>query len=279
MLGWMVESLPNWAFTVLGAANVLAFLTGPLALVMLAPRHWSGGLRPFRARLPAATLLSLLSVTAASVTGTASLVRVFMRIAETGSGGAGVVAEAGVAAVEPLLYGVVTLAVCLLGVAALTLRRDGSGPSQTTAEGAPMSLFMAVGLSALLGLAIVGVDGLLRLHHELMNVTIMLIDPAKRTDAVTAGITGSVSAGIMERNSGVLIVGGGLLTLALVVAGLGTWRASRARRPHGLLAWTSTVALIVVVVGAAWHGSLLSASLESYRDVISRAAAASSSRP
>ena len=142
-----------------------------------------------------------------------------------------------------------------------------------------MSLFLAVGLSALLGLAIAGVDGLLRLHHELMNVTIMLIDPAKGTDAVTAGIGGSVSRGIMERNAGALIVGGGLLTLAMLAAGLGTWRASRARRPHGLLVWTSTVALIVVVVGAAWHVSLLSASLESYRDVISRSAAAASSRP
>lgn len=279
MLGRMVASFPNCAYSVLDAANGLVFLTGPLALVMLAPRHWSGGLQPFRARLPAATLLSLLSVSAASVTGTASLVRVFMRIAETGRGGAGVVAEAGVAAVEPLLYGVVTLAACLLGVAASTLRRGGGGHSKTTAERAPMSHFLAGGLSALLGLAIAGVDGLLRLHHELMNVTIMLIDPAKGTDAVTAGITGSVSAGIIERNSSVLIVGGGVLTLALLVAGLGTWRASRARRPHGLLLWTSMIALIVVVVGAAWHGSLLSASLESYRDVISRAAAATSSSP
>jgi hypothetical protein len=117
------------------------------------------------------------------------------------------------------------------------------------------------------------------LGHVDLSTTIMLIDPAKGTDAVTAGMNGSVSAGIMERNTGVLIVGGGLLTLAMLAAGLGTWRASRARRPHGLLVWTSTVALIVVVVGAAWHGRLLSASLESYRDVISRSAAAASSRP
>jgi hypothetical protein len=278
MIGWILESFPNWVFSVMGAASGLAFLAGPLALVMLAPRRWAGGLQQFHARLPAATLLSLLSVTAASVTGTASLVHVFRRIAETGSGGAGVVAEAGVAAAQPLLYGVVTIAACLLGVAALTLRRGGSGYPTTTAEGGPMSPFLAVGLSALLGLAIVGVDGLLRLHHELMNVTITLIDPAKRADAVTAGIAGSVWAAIAERNSSVLIVGGGLLTLALLVAGLGTWRASRARRPHRLLVWTSTVALVVVVVGAAWHARLLSASLESYRDVIGRAAVAMSPR-
>jgi len=274
MFGWILEIFPNRVFSVMGAASAFAFLAGPLALVMLAPGRWAGGLQPFHARLPAATLLSLLSVTAASVTGTASLLHVFRRIAETGTGGAGVVAEAGVAASEPLLYGVVTLAACLLGVAAVTLRRGSSGHAKTTAERAPMSPFMAVGLSALLALAIVAVDGLLRLHHELMNVTIALIEPGKGADAVTPGITSSVSAAITERNSSLVIVGGGLLTLALLVTGRGTWRASRARRPHRLLVWTSTVALVVVVVGAAWHARLLSASLESYRDVVGRAAVA-----
>jgi len=60
---WILQSVPNWVFSMLGAASDLAFLTGPVALVMLAPHRWGGGLPQFHARLPAATLLSLLSVT------------------------------------------------------------------------------------------------------------------------------------------------------------------------------------------------------------------------
>ena len=272
MIGWILDILPNRVLSVMDAVSGYTFLAGPLALVMLAPRRWGGGLQQLQARLPAVTLSSLLSVTAASVTGTASLVLVFKRIAETGRGGAGVVAEGGVAAAEPLLYGVLTLAACLLGVAAVTLGRRSSG--QPTAERPPISPFMALGLSALQALALVAVGGLLQLHHELMSVTIALIDPAKSADAATRGITGAMSAAVIDRNSRLLIVGGGLLTLALLVTSVGTWRASRARRPHRLLVWVSTVAALVVVVGVAWHARLLSASLDSYRDVIGRAAAA-----
>lgn len=149
-----------------------------------------------------------------------------------------------------------------------------------------MSLRLAVGLAMLLGLAIVATDGLLRLHHELMNVAMTFIDPARIADAVgatigsgsaSAAITGGIgswSAGITERNSSLLILGGGLLTVALLVTGLATWRAFGARRPHRLLVWASTISLVIVLVGAAWHARRVSASLESYRDVISRAAGA-----
>lgn len=277
-LGWILERLPNQVFNAMGAASGLAFLAGPMALLILVPGRRAGGLHQHHARLPAAMLLSLLSVTAPLVTGTASLVLVFRRIAETGSGGAGAVAHAGIAAAEPVLYGVVTLATCLVGVAALTLRRGSSGHPDSTRERAPMSPGLAVGLSALLVLAMVVVDRLLRLHHGLMNGILTVIDPARRGNAIAAGVGGSGFAAVAEHNSSVLILGGGLLTLVLLVAGLAIWRASRARRRHPLLVWTSTVALVVVLVGAAWHARLLSAGLASYRDVTGRTPAAVSPR-
>ena len=130
-----------------------------------------------------------------------------------------------------------------------------------------MSSGLAFGLAVLLALALIGVDGLLRFHQALLTAL-----SAGFTTAHPVGI--SAQLGDIQRTTSVLIVGGGLLSLALLGTGLATWHASRARRPHPLIVWTSTVALVIVIVGGVWHARLVKASFDSYHDAARRPNAA-----
>jgi hypothetical protein len=71
-----------------------------------------------------------------------------------------------------------------------------------------------------------------------------------------------------------LFLGGSLLTVFLIAAGVTTLRVSRACVPHPILTWTSRVALIVAVAGAVYHATTLRAGMEAYHDILTRPAVA-----
>jgi hypothetical protein len=59
-----------------------------------------------------------------------------------------------------------------------------------------------------------------------------------------------------------LMVAAVVLTLILAVVGISTWRAVRDRRPPTWFLWASRAAVIVALVGAAWHTTITYADMQ-----------------
>jgi hypothetical protein len=259
-----LESLPEELFAPLGAAHVLAFMAGPVALGFLVAISWLRGPARLTVRPAEATLVVLLSATVVVTTSTAVFVTAFTSIARTGGGGVGIVYEAWVTSHEALTYAAVVIVACLLVVAALTQR--SARVARTAPAGTPrMTARLAVALAAMVGLALVAVDLLLRTYYGTLDLMVWMFDPG----GLGAARMGSIAetASFVAHNTGLVFAGGAVLTVFLVAAGAITWRVSRTRTPHAILTWASRAALAIVMVGALWHAREARATLDTYREL------------
>jgi hypothetical protein len=245
-----LEWLPDNLFAQLSATHPLAFTAGPVALGIIVAISRLRGLARFTVRSAEATLLILLSATLAVTTGAAVFVTAFTGIARTGGGGLGVIHDAWVLSLDGLMYAAGVVVASLLVTVALTQR--AAREVRTAAdEPAQMTGRLAVALAGVMGLALVAVDVLLRTYTGTLQLMVSMFDP--ESGAARLGRIADTSA-LVAHNTGLMFAGGAVLTVFLTVAGVLTWRVSRTRTPHAILTWASRVALVVVMVGAWWHG-------------------------
>ena len=263
---WIWQSLPEGTLGAFGTARSVAFLAGPLAIAVLAVPRWNAGQTRFHVGAAEATMFAMLSVTVAAAMGTASLIDVFSGIGRAGSAGLAPVTRAIVGFNQPMFLAVVTLGFCALVIAGSASWSRTRDSSPRAAALAPMSTPAAVGLSALLGLTILAVDQLLRLQGFVMSWFLRIIDPV-RMAAAGAGRAAQADSESML----VLFLWSAILTLSVIAAAYYTWRASRARTTHPLLAWTSRVALVVVLAGATWHAVAVNANLNEFHQLVEAA--------
>lgn len=257
VLGAILEGIPESMLGALGAAGSLAFIAGPLAFLAMVVGRRTTQSAGFHFAALEAGLVSLLSVTVAAVLASAGHVATLKGIGQRGSAGMSLVAHSVNNAAQPMFYAVIALAACLL-VGGIWALRTGHRSRAAAVTSVPrISGATAFGLSAMLAFALLAVDQLLRVHHEMMNGSMILLNPArlKSVDirAVIAGV---------EESTGLLLVGGMLLTLVVLTFATITRRVTRSKQMHPVLGWTSSVALVVAVAGAAWHISVLNATLE-----------------
>jgi hypothetical protein len=268
----LIDRLPDGWLRALSDARMAAAMAGPAVLVLLVALRWTLGPNRFVVRTAEATLFSLLSVTAAVVAGTATYVTVFVGIARTGSGGLGVIGEAAVSSVQSVVIASLVLAACLIVIAALTTRLGRSPDAAAVTPPVRMPVRLAVALSAVLWLAIVAVDLLLRTYRGTMAISSSMFVQPWSPPAGAGSLAEAVT--LLEHNMSLLFFGGSLLTVFVIAAGVTTLRVSRARAPHPILTWTSRVALIVVLAGAVYHSMALRTVTQAYDDLLDRPAVA-----
>ena len=198
-----VFELPQAIFGILGGAHVLAFMAGPVALVLLAAVRWLGGSARFTVRPAEATILTLLSATVAVTTGSVVVGNAFTGIARTGGGGLGVVVEAGVSSLEGLLYAVAVVAACLFVMAVLTLR-PARGAGIVPADRSRMPARLAVAISSIVTLVIVVVDLLLRSYYRTLDFMLSTFEPGRSVGSI------GDTAEQLAHNVATLFVGGGV---------------------------------------------------------------------
>jgi predicted nucleotidyltransferase len=124
----------------------------------------------------------------------------------------------------------------------------GRGPTQT--DGRPrMSAMQSAGLSGLVIAGLFAVDRLLSHYQEAMNVVLILLGPTTPAERA-AGFEE-----LMETSEGIVTLfgAGAMLTICLIVFGVGLWRASGRHAPTALFTWTSRAALVVALAGSIWH--------------------------
>jgi hypothetical protein len=268
----LIDLLPDGWLRALGDARLAAVMAGPAVLILLVALRWTLGSERFVVRTTEATLFSLLSVTAAIVAGTAAYATVFTGIARTGSGGLGVIVEAAVSSLQSLALASLTLAACLIVIALLSARLARASHPPSATPPARMPARLAVALSALLWVAIVAADLLLRTYRGTMALASSMFAFPPGSPAGASSLAEAVT--LLEHNMSLLFLGGSLLTVFLIAAGVTTLRVSRACVPHPILTWTSRVALIVAVAGAVYHATTLRAGMEAYHDILTRPAVA-----
>jgi hypothetical protein len=104
----------------------------------------------------------------------------------------------------------------------------------------------------------------MRLHHEMLNWILVLLDPGK---VAAAGGVRAVMTGWFSDSPAILVLAGTILTVVVLAVAFLTWRATRGRAIHPILAHTAQAALVVVVAGALWHASVLYGDLEALRQI------------
>jgi hypothetical protein len=151
-------------------------------------------------------------------------------------------------------------------VAALALTQGSAREARTApAEPPRMTARLAMALAAMVGLALVAVDLLLRTYYGTLELTVWMFDPG----GLAAARMGTIAetASFVAHNMGLVFAGGAVLTVFLAAAGAITWRVSRTRTPHAILTWASRAALAIVMVGALWHARESRATLDTYREL------------
>ena len=256
----LLDRLPEGTMRALGAASNLAFLIGPMLLAVMLVRRWRGDPQQFRVEAGAVVLACLTSITAAAFLGTAGIVGAFQGIGRQGHGGLGVVTDGVVAATQPLVAAVLSAAICLVVFTIVMFIRVGR--RGLTGMAAKPSRKWAAGWSLLLAGALVAVDQLLRLHHEMTALLVDLLGPTR------SGRTGAYLAARSEEVFPPLLAYGFVLSVVIVALTIGMWRASRTRGAHPMLTWVSSAALVVVLIGGAWHAQIVRRDLRTYRDNI-----------
>ena len=257
-LAGILDRLPAGTLAVLGAGADYAFLIGPAMLSVMLLRRWHGGADAFRIHTGEVVLAGLASITAAAFFGTAGIVGTFQDIGTQGGAGLGTVTNAVVGATKPVVWAVVSTVICLLAFAVLTLVSRRRGSSDNAATAAP-SARRAFGWSVLLAGVVFAVDRLLRLHHEMTDWLVVLLGPP------TPEVTGQYMLLRSEEIIPPLLASGFLLSAVVLILTMSMWRASRARAAHPLLTWASSVALVAVLVGGAWHANIVNRDLQKYQ--------------
>ena len=256
-----LDQLPQGTLGVLGAGADYAFLIAPAILAIMLIRRWRGGSELFRIHAGEVVMAGLASITGAIFLGTAGIIHTFQQIGLQGSAGVGTVTAGVVGATQPLVLAVGSAAICLVAFATVTLFRHSRHASKE--EAARPSLRWAFGWSALLVGTLVAVDQLFRLHHEMTNFLVILLGPP-------SGASGRVLAAQSEQIIPPLLTLGFLLSIVIVALTIAMWRASRARHAHPLMTWASSVALVAVVIGGAWHAQVVRTDLQTYHDNMNR---------
>jgi hypothetical protein len=198
--------------------------------------------------LPAA----LLSVASPLALGAAAVINTFSPIGETGSAGLGLVMGAVRAATMPAFYALLAVGLSLLVVAKPAFQPEARMDRPVLSRSA------AVTLTVFSVVCIAGFHVVMELQHRVMRALQMLLTPF---DQLPAGRT---SLSIAQESEYVvhLMVAAVVLTLTLAVVGITTWRAVRDRRPPAWFLWASRAAVIVALVGAAWHTTIAYADMQ-----------------
>jgi hypothetical protein len=214
--------------------------------------------------MSAAMLFSLLSVTVPALLVAANVAGLFHGISDGHSTGLGPVASGVSDSAVALRNGLLIALACLAGAGAMSLRAWGRQDGAASVARPAMSGSLALRLSGLLGVILIGVDQLLRAHHAAMVSLQLMIDPGQfrpggRVHAVADGLESSLS---------LLLVGGAVLTAIVLVSGVMTWRATRSRAPHRLFTWVSRAAIVIAVAGAAYHARVVVTNLASFNQTV-----------
>jgi hypothetical protein len=173
----LLDRLPEGTMLALGETSRLAFLVGPVLLAAMLIRRWKADSQQFRIHAGAVVLACLASITLATFLGTAGLVGTFQGIGTQGHAGLGVINDGVVGATQPLVVAVLSGAICLAVFTIVLLVRAGRGGP---ADPAPRPTGRwAIGWSILLASALVAVDQLLRLHHEMTGWLVDVLGPPR----------------------------------------------------------------------------------------------------
>jgi hypothetical protein len=250
----------------IGVIAPVAFLAAPMAFALVLLRRRPTGPWDAPARFSTLMLFSLLSVTVAGLSSSASMVGMLHGISQRGSGGYGVTVPVVSDAALAMRNGLLMALVCLLFAAAIGGRAWWRG--RTTAPSQPqMSVRRALAWSILLVGILLAVDQLLRAHHGAMHAWTLMADsdPARRLEVLQV-----FEQETLARSLQFLLAGGFVLTAIVIVAGMKGWRLLRAQRAHHLFTWASRAALVIAVVGAAYHAQVVVDDLASFHETIDR---------
>jgi hypothetical protein len=263
---WLFRQVPGGMWRTVGLITPVAFLAGPMAFALVLLRWRMAGPWNQSAGVSALMLFSLLSVTVAALSSGASVVGLFVGVAQTGSGGYGVVVPVVSDAALAMRNGLLVAVGCLIVAGAIGGRAWWRG-RHSIASSSRMSRRLAVGWSALLAAILLGVDQLLRAHHDVMRALTLMAepDPVRRSEFLQV-----LAQGTLEHSLLLLVTGGFALTAVVIVAGVKGWRTVRALGAHHLFTWVSRAAVIVAVTGAAYHARVVVADLASFHDVVDR---------
>jgi hypothetical protein len=245
-------------WTAIGRITQVAFLAGPLMIAFFLLCRRTVG--PWGASFPFSVLalFSLLSVTVAGFASGASVVGLR-------SGGNAVLVAVSDAALA-MRNGLLTALACLLFTGAIGGREwwrdrfaDGSPPNVSRPQ--------AWAWSGLLVATLVGVDQLLRAHHSFMRALTLMADAdfARWSASQQVIVTDTFHHSLL-----LLLVGGCVLTSVVVLAGVKGWRVARGRGSHPLFTWVSRAALIVAVLGAAFHARVVVTDFASFHETVGR---------
>jgi hypothetical protein len=258
----LYEQMPGEAWTVMGGARNAAFLAGPLAIAVLMLRRGTAA-QPRSLHTSTAMLFSLLSVTVASLLVGANVVGLFHGITGRGMAVSAVALTSSASdSAVALRNGLLMALACLAGAGAMSLRAWRSQDGAGTVARPAMPGLLAFGLCGILGVTLLSVDQLLRSHHEAMGWIHALIDPA-----APAGRAGAVADGLAI-SLGAVLVGGAVLTVVVLTAGVVTWRATRGRAPHRLFTWASRAAIVIAIAGAAYHTRVVVTNLAAFYETV-----------
>jgi len=235
----------------LPAAAWAAVLVGPAlvgAYVLMRKHAPDGDATVAPVLLPVA----LLSVAIPLALGAAAVINTFSPIGKTGSAGLGLVMGAVRAATMPAVYALLAAGLSLLVVAKLAFQPEAgmNRPVLSRSAAVTLTVFSAVCLA--------GSHVVMELQHRVMRALQLLLTPFNE---LPAGRTSLSIAGESEYVVH-LMVAAVVLTLILAVVGITTWRALRDRRPPTWFLWASRAAVIVALVGAAWHTTITYADMQ-----------------
>ena len=257
---WMTRLLsriyPPLESRVVSVADVgpYVWMLTPALLAMLAVFSRRS---PFRS--PATVLLiGGATVVAAAAYGSAGLIKTFSEVGRSGSAGVGVVAGAADSLAFPTLFalGIVFAATIVLAVSHWRAQRDAWADSRLPPGSIGTNVLLPV-TSVVVSLFVV--DYWLRLNETLLDLMLMLANPVR---AAAAGMNAQRLAARSELAVPVVVLGGAL-AIAMLIAALGAWRTTRATR-NPLLIWTTRVAVIVVLAGCVWHGRAINSRWEAF---------------
>jgi hypothetical protein len=266
-----IDGLTNVTLTRLGAVAGWVFLTGPLALMLLFVAR-----RRLVIDLPGlgfstAVLLSLLPVTAACALGATNFLATFQEIGRTGSAGFRPVLDGVTLTMSSITRGVASTTACLMVVLVLMWRNLRTSVGTSVDSGSRLT---PVAFLVALMIALAGADQLLRLHHQMNQATLVLLelDPAIRLQR--GGFQAAMDS--FEKTVILAAMAGAFMSVAFAAAAVLAWRTFLRSR---VIARLVQVVAAVALAGAAWHTGVLRNDQQALEVLAKRAASSVSTAP
>jgi hypothetical protein len=235
-----------------------AWMLAPIAIVILAALGRSS---PFRIAPAAVMMVCVATVTAATSYGAAGFLAGFSGIGARGTASIKDVLPAVDALAIPslLALGMATLTAMIV-IISLWRARDAVALGSGSATGLfnPASIVLAVSMAV----SLVAMNQWLLLNQELFDVALALTRPpvrGPRGGSAAQDLIGRTEIAIQMALLGAVIV---LTTLATAFA---AWRGSRTPHANALLAWTTRLAVVVMLAGCLWHADAIAGQWQIFR--------------